>query len=911
MLITFSQILSGITAAMGDWLHTFDQNQERMARKYFTQKSHVGAGMEAPRNSLEFPVEICQSYGDAGVDNNMYAYQEAHIWSEKNCFPTEAPMKKLINEDITKRTKSKVSALSVVARLMGVDMLPLDGNPVGQQVDKMKDNPKKNFLKQKLKKSGSSSGEELFPSKTCPHTAFDSCQYESTRGSDEWSENMKLNENRRREHPQEEELQKFKRDFSAWQSTRFKECAQVVDTENPTSQCMVQVNLTSENVAPYTNSGRMIRTSENITELENCVKGRQHKSGYLQNYGDKINLSGKKDSLSSNNRRQSGACEWSSVAVPDPKSDNSSVPMNIVILRPGVDSVNDCEEYWDRSSRNTEERDSMEDFLEEVKDRLKHELQGKISNRDTTDGEGWIETRNSEKPSDPKKIAQRIAKQVRESVARDLGVNLIRSESTRSYRSELQYNRIDSPEFISRDTRNFLSERLRNVLKGETHPNISVVDHNSSNLSMLSYERDGLQKSQETLNSGNQMNYWGRLKFEQDMQSRSFRHEPDDDIVIHKDLSPRNLIRSLSAPVSGTSFGKLLLEDRHILTGAQIRRKHEVIERSAVKVKKQKKEKFNLKDKVSSLKYGFSMRGKLFSRKIQSPEKFTYPPSSLNDITSGPTVMMNLCDRHENFTEVPPSPASICSSGFEESWRPAEEYCSPTPSDLHPLEENMMPLAFREITSNLNELRRKLNQLDASDSEEMMIVEQRSEEVMVELDDKSEAYVRDLLVASGLYDGSADKSLSRRDPFSKPITDSIYKEVEDAYTKRTKDNEEAMHQMDKVDHRLLLDLLNETLSTILGPPLTTTKFRKTATGSGPRSPHGRELLSHVWDIMCKHIYPPADRSYYSLEGMVARDLQWTPWSVLVNDNVDVVGKEIECWVVEDIIEEMVKDIKAA
>lgn len=56
----------------------------------------------------------------------------------------------------------------------------------------------------------------------------------------------------------------------------------------------------------------------------------------------------------------------------------------------------------------------------------------------------------------------------------------------------------------------------------------------------------------------------------------------------------------------------------------------------------------------------------------------------------------------ENSTEVPPSPASICSSGYEESWRTTEEYCSPTPSDLHPSEENMMPLAFREITSNLN-----------------------------------------------------------------------------------------------------------------------------------------------------------------------------------------------------------------
>lgn len=191
-----------------------------------------------------------------------------------------------------------------------------------------------------------------------------------------------------------------------------------------------------------------------------------------------------------------------------------------------------------------------------------------------------------------------------------------------------------------------------------------------------------------------------------------------------------------------------------------------------------------------------------------------------------------------------------------------------------------------------------------------MIEEQRSEDVMLELDDQSEAYVRDLLVASGLYDGSADKSLLRRDPFAKPITHSIYEEVEDAYTKRTKDNKEAMHQVDKVDHRLLLDLLNETLSTMLGPPLTTTKFKKNAICSNMRCPHGRELLSHVWDIMSVHIYPPADRSYYSLEGMVARDLQSTPWLVLVNDKVDVVGKEIECWVVEDIIEEIVKDIKA-
>lgn len=190
-----------------------------------------------------------------------------------------------------------------------------------------------------------------------------------------------------------------------------------------------------------------------------------------------------------------------------------------------------------------------------------------------------------------------------------------------------------------------------------------------------------------------------------------------------------------------------------------------------------------------------------------------------------------------------------------------------------------------------------------------MTEEPQSEDVMAELDDQSEAFVRDLLVASGLYDGSTEKSLSRWDPFAKPISDSIYEEVEDAYLKRNKNNEEAMHQLGKkVNHRLLLDLLNETLSTIVEPPITMTSFRKNAIGTNLQSPRGRKLLGRVWDIMVVHIYPPADTSFYSLEGMVARDLQLTPWSVLVNDNVDVVGKVIECWVVGDLIDEIVKDM---
>lgn len=193
-----------------------------------------------------------------------------------------------------------------------------------------------------------------------------------------------------------------------------------------------------------------------------------------------------------------------------------------------------------------------------------------------------------------------------------------------------------------------------------------------------------------------------------------------------------------------------------------------------------------------------------------------------------------------------------------------------------------------------------------------MIEEQPLEAEMVELEDQAEAYIRDLLVASGLYDGSSDKSLSRWDPFAKPITSSIFEEVEEAYRKRTKDNEESTDQVEKkIDHKVLLNLLNEALSTILGPPVTMSKFRKKAIGTMLRPPYGRKLLNQVWDIIRVYVYPPTDKSYYSLEGMVAQDLQSTPWSGLINDDVDAVGKEMECWIVGDLIEEIVKDIHSS
>ena len=116
--------------------------------------------------------------------------------------------------------------------------------------------------------------------------------------------------------------------------------------------------------------------------------------------------------------------------------------------------------------------------------------------------------------------------------------------------------------------------------------------------------------------------------------------------MFHKELSPRNLERSLSAPASGTSFGRLLLEDRHILTGALIQRKLEAVEAMPVDVKKKKKDGFNIKEKLSNFTLG--LRGKLFGKRVQSiveSHGSEYGPI-LRDIRSGPTVFMKYGERH-------------------------------------------------------------------------------------------------------------------------------------------------------------------------------------------------------------------------------------------------------------------------
>ncbi|GAB4848383.1 hypothetical protein Ancab_003078 [Ancistrocladus abbreviatus] len=877
-------------------------------------RKHKKRGPEAPRNSLELRAERFQSY-------YSYSYEVTHDLSKRKSYSTDASVKKLIEEEIPRRSKKKQNAPSIVARLMGMDILSSDTKLEVQPPESKNEKVGTYGLKEQNKDKLSASRVPK-KSKSFGDKGLHSDQDYADTYSDNWSKgtNFKkckgtnLEKPQPRVHPQERELQKFKKEFEAWQAARFLECARVVELGNIPEQWLAQLDLTKEKMTLYENSRKAV--IENVEEpTSNALKSRSPCKGVLQyhDYKEELFPAQHKDQCSFKYKSPGRRFEQLSLMHSDKKPDKYSVPTRIVILKPGLDSFSSNDESWLSSSDSLEDRDSIEDLLEEVKERLKCEMHGKTFKNGSMVRGGGIETPFKEKPLNSRQIAQQSTHQVGGDATRDHVVNLLRSESTRSYRSEIQANKPQSPEFVSGDTRKFLSERLRNVLNGDNRQNIPNSSPSICSPPMVDNVREQLEQARNILNAEHGRNYWNGIGCGAQAQARSFRYRSGDEGIFQEEFSPRNLVRSLSAPVSGTSFGKLLLEDLHVLTGAHIRRKHETLECVSKDATSRKKDRLNFREKVSNITYSLTLKRRLFSKKFQSMDASQGNEFDLmNDFTIGPTPPMNYVDWHENSTEVPPSPASVCSSAQEEFWKVADNPSPLSTSDMTSVSDQSVGHAFREISSNLNELRRQLNQLDCDGSEVTTITEEPSEYEVVDLEDEAEAYIRDLLVVSGLYEGSSDKLFSEWDPVAKPISNWVFEKVEESFEKLDEEKDAAsMGQNERsVRHRLLFDLLNEALSTEFRPPTTSSRFSKQITGSTTLTlPRGRKLLDNMWEIIQEHLYPSSDKAFYSLEDMVAQDMDSTHWSGLIDDEVNALGREFECQIMRELVEEAVKDMQ--
>ncbi|KAI8017917.1 hypothetical protein LOK49_LG04G01362 [Camellia lanceoleosa] len=790
----------------------------------------------------------------------------------------------LISEDMSEGPNTRRNVPSVVARLMGIDMLSFDTKSVARQDGKKNHKPGTNLHKKEQNKKGSG-GHVHCNSNSSRQMEFNSFQHNKDKDPDSQHVHTKLKKPRSREHPQEEELQKFKKEFEAYQAARIRECSKVVELDRIPSQWLAQEALNRENVALYSNSRRITASEKPIDFMGHAVKA----SPCEKNQKPGTNFHKKEQ----NKKGSGGHVHCNS---------NSSRQMEFNSFQHNKDKDPDSQHVHTKLKKPRSREHPQEEELQKFKKEFEACQAARI--------------RECSKVVELDRIPSQW-----------LAQEALNKEKVALYSNSRRITASEKPiDFMGHAVKASPCESglQHHGFKKELFPSKQKESYSSRNQTLIrDFEQPSLINSDQKLDTSCAPTI--------------------------RDLTPRSLIRSMSAPASsGTSFGKVLLEDRHILTGAQIRRKHEVVERVTVDVRKRKKERSNLKEKVSSLKYSFSLRGSLFGRKILSAgslfgrkrkkERFNlkekvsslkysfslrgslfgkkilsaeephkYECDSMKDIMSGPTVMLNFGEAHENFTEVPPSPASVCSSVYEELWRTADHFSSTSTSDLSPLEDVLLPQVFREISSNLNELPRQLNELDADGPKETVTEEQPLETEMAELEDEAEAYIRDLLVASGLYDGSSDNVLSRWDPLAKPIiTNDIFEAVEESYKKMTKDNEGSRR-----DHKLLFDLLNEALSVVLGPPVTMSTFRK-AIGPALLPPRGQKLLDRAWEIVHAHLYPPTDKFHYSVADMVAEDLDlgFTTWSGLMNDEIDAVGKEIESQITGYLIEEIVKDMQS-
>lgn len=293
---------------------------------------------------------------------------------------------------------------------------------------------------------------------------------------------------------------------------------------------------------------------------------------------------------------------------------------------------------------------------------------------------------------------------------------------------------------------------------------------------------------------------------------------------------------------------------------------------------------------------------------------------------------------------MPPSPASVCSSTPEEFWRSVDYLSQISTPDVTVSDENGMPQVFRDISSNLSgkktksfflktfhtllkcfsfsvladsELRRQINELDSDIQVPTPVEEEATREIetIVDLGNPDKVFVRDLLVASGLYEGASDRSLSRWDPFAKPINKSFLEETKENLKKTRNENQEdedieESTRNEAHHYSILFDLLNEVLTVVLGP-LSKSSFKKKLmmTSSESTTIRGKYLLESAWRIMSEYLYSQPERPFCSLDGIIGWDLERCPWSGLIGEEVDVLGRDVEGMIMSDLVEEVVKDLR--
>ncbi|KAG8073312.1 hypothetical protein GUJ93_ZPchr0006g42713 [Zizania palustris] len=892
-------------------LQYLDFSHASTSRKWPHKKQGDGTvihGFEAPRNSMEFTLEAPQSYGvfqeDVPYSCNMRQYPKAGL-NHSN-----VPIKRLIHEDISFRTSESQKRPSVIARLMGMDSPPLNATAAGlagnseqerQNVIITRPMPRRD-PSEMISTKHVSLVQHKDSMKHAPRQAevpvYDDGmevfgQVSKMSSSTEWTKPQP------REHPQEEELQKFKKEFEAWQASRMWEKPRALKLEShldgDDDRCI--------DIVPYRFQHRGKDTNKHTHSNGDLFWRRSKESG---------------TSISGSRTFSVASADASSASLRLPLSrfyhgEKPLSPKKIVILKPCPEmSTDDIEESSLGSPELVKKENNMEAFLEEVKKRLKIELEGRMAPDDKAGR--WAA---GEIPADPKQIARSIANQIRETVTKDIHPALLRSESTRSYRSDFPFNGQSQMDYICRDARNQLSDRLKNVLRWE--PEIEPrLSHRRRTASMSFDEEPRPKPRHELARKGKIRDEDKKCAIESDVRSfrRGYKASPTP-VIDSDQASPRNLVRSLSAPVSGTTFVKLLTEEPRVLTGSRLQRKQEGYGSRppplSSEERKGRKDTFNIKGKVSNLRQNLGLRAMLFGKKLHSVDESPFlddlPP--FGTLVTAPSVLIHPGVLQENSTEVPPSPASWCSSPPDEMSRGGY------PSPVSPLEasfsEHRSPLkmATKDISSSASEPERPSSEQAQTDQEltETSPIQEDDDDDMVEMIHPMKAFVRAVLVVAGLYGRrqSSDHFLSDREREVKPIPAWVFEEVESSSSSAPASD---CDMAATVDHRLLFDLINESLTRVVQTSTTLCSFSRWYGAAPRRAPGGNRLLDKLWKSVqawLEELPPPTDEPS-SVDTLIGRDLSMSPWNGPFHDDVGATGAEMEAEILDELVDETLWDV---
>ncbi|XP_020597006.1 uncharacterized protein LOC110036814 isoform X2 [Phalaenopsis equestris] len=786
--------------------------------------------------------------------------------------PTNTPMKLLLNEEIANTEFTKRGGPGVVARLMGMDTLPPEKGHKIQGKECFDANPRKHISRVPRFVTAKSEPSTFTQSKEHLSQNLNKKQYSSSSTKILSSEKL-----HRREHPQEELLQKFKKEFESWQASKSWECSTNPDQNDFVQGSKNEQNhLNIEKLTRYTNTSRYSQKKPIETDVYSSVNKVKITPNQVDNnlcHDPDFNIDKQCVPL----MRDDIATRKKLAPKFQEKRSRSCSPTRIVILKPSSD-INEIEEQRGGSSEALEKGGRMENFLEEVKERLRLEMEGKGRTESVRRGNS-AHTSLHERSTDPKQLARDIAKHVRESVTK---------ESARSYRSDFRLNEQESEDSIKKDTRKFISKRLKNVLKDDTD------DARAGNSLMIS-EKERSKSMAEFSKEGKAASFWEEKKAVNESIPKYLRREQNKMIDFDGDaVSPSNLIRSFSAPASGTAFGKLLLED-------QLSQKLETTEHDSAEMNRNKKDGFNFRGRVSILRRNLSFKGKIFGKKMASIGEATSEPFGyMKSIETMPSMIRNFSMVEDNSTEVPPSPVSFYSSPINEHRSPLSTLEAPS------VEDRLSTQVSGELGMSLLESGIHPEQSETKPFEEVAAEAQLNE--IMQIESYAKSYIRDILIVSGRYKSwPLDQTLSRLDGCTESISSSVFDEVEEKNCKfeMAEANCCKLGEID-MDRKLLFDMVNEALPAVTGSPmspLTSKKWKESLT----QLPCGVKLLDDLFHQIKMYANPKIVQ-HNSIDKVVAWDVKLRPWFTSSYEDIGYVEKEVEGLIIGDLIDELALDL---